>query len=292
MTTTGLRRIETLHEYLEAQPEIGVVQSLAILYRVGSDINGSLNDFELKLMERMLPKDVKNVLYSPYIAPDSDTTRITLRVKDLYPGLKRAELVERIKNHISEEKLFEPENVRFTGLLVLYNNMLQSLFSSQIKTLGLVFLCIFVMFIVLFRSVLVAGLAILPTALAAISILGVMGLVGLPLDMMTITVAAITVGIGVDNTIHYVYRFKKEVAETGDYIAAMHRSHGSIGRAMYYTSVIIVFGFSIMMLSKFIPTIYFGVLTGIAMFAALLGALLLLPKLLLIVRPFKLSTSE
>lgn len=287
MTVAGLERIQTLHEYLEAQPEIGVVQSLATLYEVGRDINGGLNNFELKLMERALPEDVKNVLYTPYISPEDNVTRITMRVKDLYPGLKRAELVERIKDHIREENLFEPENVRFTGLLVLYNNMLQSLFSSQIKTLGLVFLCIFIMFVILFRSLPVSLLAIIPTGLAAISILGFMGLIGLPLDMMTITVAAITVGIGVDNTIHYIYRFKKEITGSSDYIAAMHRSHASIGRAMYYTSVIIIFGFSIMVLSKFIPTIYFGLLTGIAMFAALLGALLLLPKLLLMTKPFK-----
>lgn len=287
MTVAGLERIQALHEYLEAQPEIGVVQSLATLYEVGRDINGGLNNFELRLMERALPKDVKDVLYTPYVSPEDNITRITMRVKDLYPGLKRAELVERIRDHIREGNLFEPENVRFTGLLVLYNNMLQSLFSSQIKTLGLVFLCIFIMFIILFRSLPVSLLAIIPTALAAISILGFMGLIGLPLDMMTITVAAITVGIGVDNTIHYIYRFKKEIAGNSDYIGAMHRSHASIGRAMYYTSVIIIFGFSIMVLSKFIPTIYFGLLTGIAMFAALLGALLLLPKLLLIAKPFK-----
>jgi predicted RND superfamily exporter protein len=171
--------------------------------------------------------------------------------------------------------------------LVLYNNMLQSLFSSQIVTLGVVFLCIMLMFVVLFRSVLVAFVGILPNVLAAISILGGMGLIGIPLDMMTITIAAITVGIGVDDTIHYIHRFKKEIAVDGDYVAAMHRSHGSIGKAMYYTSVIIIFGFSIMVLSEFIPTIYFGLLTGLAMFAALMGALFLLPKLILLVRPFK-----
>ena len=286
MTVAGLERIQALHQYLEAQPEIGVIQSLATMYEIGRDINGGLNNFELKLMERALPEGVKNVLYTPYISPEDNVTRITMRVKDLYPGLQRAELVERIRDHIREGNLFEPENVRFTGLLVLYNNMLQSLFSSQIKTLGLVFLCIFIMFIILFRSLPVSLLAIIPTGLAATSILGFMGLIGLPLDMMTITVAAITVGIGVDNTIHYIYRFKKEIASNPDYIEAMHRSHASIGRAMYYTSVIIIFGFSIMVLSKFIPTIYFGLLTGMAMFVALLGALLLLPKLLLIAKPF------
>jgi predicted RND superfamily exporter protein len=116
-----------------------------------------------------------------------------------------------------------------------------------------------------------------------------MGIFGIPLDMMTITVAVITVGIGVDNTIHYIHRFKTELEKDDDYVATMHRSHGSIGKAMYYTSVIIIFGFSIMVLSEFIPTIYFGLLTGVAMLAALMGALLLLPKLILFVKPFKVS---
>ena len=291
MTVAGLKKVDEIHTWLEAQPEIGVVQSLAVLYRVGKDINGSLNAFELALMEKSLPQDVKNVLYEPYIAPEENQARIALRVHDLYPGLKRKELENRIRTHVQESGVVKPENVQLSGILVLYNNMLQSLFSSQILTLGAVFLGIMLMFIILFRSLLVATIAILPNMLAAFSILGFMGLIGLPLDMMTITIAAITVGIGVDNAIHYVYRFKKEVAEAGDYVVAMHRSHASIGRAMFYTSVIIVFGFSIMGLSKFIPTIYFGALTGLAMLAALMGSLLLLPKLILWVRPFSLEKS-
>ncbi|WGO99207.1 MMPL family transporter [Saccharophagus degradans] len=286
MTKAGLKKIDALHTYLEQQPEIGVVRSLATLYRVGVDINGGLNDFELALMEKSLPQDVKQVLLSPYLVAEEEQARITLRVKDLYPGLKRKELVDRIKAHIEQDDTFESKNVRFTGLLVLYNNMLQSLFSSQIITLGAVFLAILVMFILLFRSFKIAFIAILPNSLAAISVLGIMGLGGLPLDMMTITIASITVGIGVDDTIHYIHRFKKEIVVDGDYIAAMHRAHASIGRAMYYTSVIIIFGFSIMVLSKFIPTIYFGLLTGVAMFAALMGALLLLPKLIILFKPF------
>jgi len=286
MTVAGLQQIESVHDYLETLPEVGKVQSLAILYKVGREINGSLNNFELAVMEKSLSTDVRRVLVDPYLN-GAQETRITLRVKDSYPDLKRAELVERIREHFAQHFQLDMEHVKFSGLLVLYNNMLQSLFGSQIVTMGVVFFCIMVMFVILFRSLLVATVAILPNALAAIAILGGMGLFGIPLDMMTITIAAITVGIGVDDTIHYIHRFKKEVAIDGDYIAAMHRSHGSIGRAMYYTSVIIIFGFSIMVLSQFIPTIYFGLLTGLAMFVALMGALFLLPKLILLWRPFK-----
>lgn len=286
MTVAGLEQIEKIHDYLEALPEVGKVQSLGILYKVGKELNGTLNNFELAVMDKALSPDVRKVLVDPYLN-GAQETRITMRVKDSYPELKRAELVERIRQHLAEDLNLDADHVRFTGLLVLYNNMLQSLFSSQIVTLGVVFFCIMLMFVVLFRSVLVALVAILPNVLAALSVLGGMGLIGIPLDMMTITIAAITVGIGVDDTIHYIHRFKKEVALDGDYIAAMHRSHGSIGKAMYYTSIIIIFGFSIMVLSEFIPTIYFGLLTGLAMFAALMGALFLLPKLILLVRPFK-----
>lgn len=289
MTVAGLKKVDEIHSWLEAQPEIGVVQSLATLYRVGKDINGSLNAFELAIMERSLPEEVKDVLYTPYVSVEDNQARITLRVHDLYPGLKRKELVQRIENHLKESAVVKPENIRLSGILILYNNMLQSLFSSQILTLGAVFFGIMLMFVVLFRSFLVAIIAIFPNMLAAVSILGFMGLIGLPLDMMTITIAAITVGIGVDNAIHYIYRFKKELLVDENYIAAMHRSHASIGSAMYYTSIIIIFGFSIMGLSEFIPTIYFGALTGLAMLAAMMGSLLLLPKIILWIKPFDLQ---
>lgn len=287
MTVAGLELVERIADYLDGLPEVGKVQSLAILYKVGKDINGSLNNFELALMEKSLTPDINKVLVEPYLNTKTDETRITLRIIDTYPGLQRAKLVERIKTDIAAMNGVDINHVHFSGLLVLYNNMLQSLFNSQIVTMGAVFLGIGFMFVLLFRSFFVALVALLPNMLAAGAILGGMGLAGIPLDMMTITIAAITVGIGVDNTIHYIHRFKTELVIDGDYLKAMHRAHGSIGRAMYYTSVIIIFGFSIMVLSEFIPTVYFGLLTGLAMLVALAGALFLLPKLILLTRPFK-----
>ncbi len=287
MSVVGLQKIEAIHDYLDNLPEVGKVQSLGMLYKVGKEINGSLNNFELALLEKSLPQSVSGVLYDPFVDSATDATRISMRIVDTYPGLERKKLVEKIETDLHSVHGLEDTQFRTTGLLVLYNNMLQSLFSSQIVTLGAVFLGIMTMFMILFRSLSVAFVAIVPNILAALSIVGGMGLAGIPLDMMTITIAAITVGIGVDDTIHYIHRFKKELQIDNNYVAAMHRAHGSIGRAMYYTSVIIIFGFSIMVLSEFIPTIYFGLLTGLAMLAALAGALLLLPKLILIVKPFK-----
>lgn len=282
----ALDDIRKLHSYLESLPEVGKVSSLATFYEVAEDINGGrLNNFELGVVRNMLSEDINNVLVKPYLSDEHNQARITLRVKETSPELKRVELVEKIREYATGEVGLKSEQVHFSGMLVLYNNMLQSLFQSQIATMGAVFIGIMVMFMVLFRSVSLSFIAIIPNMLAAAVVLGAMGLVGVPLDMMTITIAAITVGIGVDHAIHYIYRFRKEFAKTGNYVTAMHNSHASIGRALYYTAITIVVGFSILALSRFIPSIYFGVFTAIAMLTALLGSLTLLPKLILIVKP-------
>ncbi len=286
-TGAGLDEIDQLHRYLESRQVIGKVQSLATAYSVASDLNGSqLNDFELAVLRQSLPAEVKGFLIDPYLSAEHDQTRLTLRARETDSNLRRAQLIADIRNYAVNEIGLQPEQVHFTGMLVLYNNMLQSLFKSQIVTLGAVFIGIMLMFLVLFRSISIALIALIPNMLAAAVVMGGMGLAGIPLDMMTITIAAITVGVGVDHAIHYLHRYKREFAIDGDYAAAMHRSHASIGRAMYYTSVTIIIGFSILALSKFIPSIYFGLLTALAMFAAILGSLTLLPKLILWLKPF------
>lgn len=286
-SVAGLDQIKQLHNYLESLPEVGKVQSLATVYQLAHDINkGKLNDFELNVLRNMLSDDIKNFLITPYLVDEAQQTRITLRVIETTPDLKRAELVKRIRQYAETEAGFKPEQVNFTGMLVLYNNMLQSLFASQISTIGVVFVSIMLMMILLFRSFKIALIAILPNILAAGTVLGAMGLVGIPLDMMTTTIAAIVVGVGVDQAIQYFYRFRIEFEHDQNYVEAMHRSHASIGRAMYYTSVTIIVGFSILMLSQFIPSIYFGVLTAFAMFMAIVGSLTLLPKLILMMKPF------
>jgi len=141
-------------------------------------------------------------------------------------------------------------------------------------------------FVVLFRSLRTAAIAMFPNVLAVSCVLGIMGWLGIPLDMMTITIAAIGVGLADDDTIHYIHRFKHEVAATGSYRTALHQSHDSIGHAIYYTTVTLVIGFSFLSLSNFIPTIYFGLLTVLAITVALLASLTLLPQLLVLIKPF------
>lgn len=285
-TRNGLEQITEIHLYLESLPETGKVLSLATIFEISRDLVGEgIDNVELAITRKNLPSAVNDVLIAPYLDDEINQARLSMRVMETSPGLRRDDFLKQVKADIVTQFDLEPEQVHLTGMMVLYNNMLQSLFTSQILTLGAVFGAILLMFLVLFRSLGLALIAVTPNILAALTVLGGMGLAGIPLDMMTITIAAITIGIGVDDTIHYVHRFKREFAKDGIYLATMYRCHDSIGKAMYYTSVIVVFGFGILTLSNFRPSIFFGLLTGVAMLAALLGALLLLPRLILLFKP-------
>ena len=286
-SSTGLADLEKLQTFIDAQPEVGKVNSLVQLYVVARDLsNRDLNDLEIAIMRQNLSDEIYQQMVAPYLLEDIDEARIQLRAMETGGQLRRAELLEKIHQYAIDEVGIAPENIRFTGILVLYNNMLQSLYKSQIVTLGAVFIGIMIMFLVLFQSVKISIIAILPNFLAAGIVLGSMGIFGIPLDMMTITIAAITVGIGVDHAIHYLTRFKREFSLDSNYIGAMHRAHASIGQALFYTSITIIAGFSILALSNFIPSVYFGLLTGLAMLAALLGSMTLLPQLIIISKPF------
>ena len=288
-TQTKLNQIEKVHNYLENLPETGKVLSLTSLIRVAEDVNEGkkLGPFELNVIYKKLPEKLKKNIVDPYISIENNEARINLRVLDSSKDLRRKELIERIGNDFKNQLGLNESQFQIAGVLVLYNNMLQSLFDSQIKTLAFVMLGIAIMFIILFRSIILSVIGIIPNFIAAISILGIMGLLKLPLDMMTITIASITVGIAVDNSIHYIYRFREEFKKINNYEKTIDKCHMSVGRAIFYTSVTIIFGFSILVLSNFIPTIYFGLFTGLAMLIAMLAVLTLLPKLILVIKPFK-----
>jgi predicted RND superfamily exporter protein len=287
-TYQKMQELEAVHTYLEGLPETGKVLSINTTLDILAKINQGepLDALELAFVPAAVPDDLKDVLLTPYISEEHDQARFSIRLLETMPDLRRQELLDRIRSHLTTELGYEEDQILFAGMTVMYNNMLQSLFDSQIKTIGVVFGAIMVMFLLLFRSLKLALIGIAPNLIAAGSVLGLMGWLGIPLDMMTITVAAITVGIAVDDTIHYIHRFQTEFRKDGDYIATMHRCHRSIGQAMFFTSLTIISGFSILVLSNFIPTIYFGLFTGFAMFMALVGALTLLPRLIVLVKPF------
>ena len=283
-----LEVIEKVHDYLDDRPEIGKVLSLGTLLKIGRRLNDgkSLDSLDMAVLYTKLPEKYKELLLSPYVSFDNNEVRFTVRINDSMESLQRNILLKEIKHDLVEQLKLDETKVHLAGTMVLYNNMLQSLFASQIKTLGVVAIALLIMFLFLFRSLKVALIALFPNLLSAGAVLGVMGWLDIPLDMMTITIAAISIGIAVDNTIHYIHRFKEEIAIDGDYYGSLHRCHNSIGHAMYYTSMIIIVGFSILILSNFLPTIYFGLFTGLAMFIALIASLTLLPQLLVWLKPF------
>lgn len=286
-TPEGRLLLDRAHQIVDAREETGKVLSLSTAFEVMDGLYGApLGAIELALVESSMPDDVNNTLVSPYFNGEIDQARISVRAMETSESLRRDKFLRELRETLIAELNVDGDRIQFTSLLVLYNNVLQSLFTSQILTLSVVFVAIGVMFWLLFRSLSLALLALAPNMLAAGLVLGIMGLAGIPLDIMTITIAAIVVGIGVDDCIHYIYRFREEFSRDKNYRAAMHRSHESIGRAMYYTTLTVIVGFSLLTLSNFNPSLYFGVLTDVAMVAAVAGALLLLPKLILLFKPF------
>lgn len=279
--------VKEVHDHLDGLHAVGKVLSLASIIRVGEEINkGTFDAFELAIVYKRMPQELKTSMIDPYISIENNEAHINVRIIDSLEDLRRNEFLKQLQHDLINKLGLSEDKVQITGLLVLYNNMLQSLFRSQILTLGVVMAGIFLMLVILFRSFSLAIIGIIPNLLAAAIILGLMGLLGIPLDMMTITIAAITIGIAVDNSIHYIYRFREEFAQRGNYIETLHYCHANIGKAVFYTATTIIIGFSILIMSNFIPTIYFGVLTALAMLIALLAALTLLPKLILIWKPF------
>jgi len=287
-TPERMALIGRVHDYLDSVPEIGKVLSLSTMIRIAGKLRGAQqwDSFELALLFNEFPEYFRNMVLDPYVSVEHDQARLTVRIRDSMESLRRHALLQKTQHDVSD--LIGPEQgqVRLTGVMVLYNNMLQSLFRSQIQTIGLAVLAIMVMFMALFRSLKVSLIAIFPNLMASLVVLGAMGLLDIPLDIMTITIVAISIGIAVDNTIHYIHRFRHEFKTDHNYMETMFRCHGSIGNAMYYTSITIIIGFSILALSEFVPSILFGLLTSLAMAMALVAALTLLPRLILLFKPF------
>ncbi len=285
---TRLDTIMRAHDYMDGLPEIGKVLSLATLLKIGRVLNSDkpLGSIEMAVIYTKLPEKYKELIIKPYLSIQANEARLAVRIIDSRKNLNRDALLRQIKKELPEKLNIAPERIRMAGTMVMYNNMLQSLFSSQIKTMGFVALALMFMFLILFRSFKLALIALFPNLLSAGAVISVMGWLNIPLDMMTITIAAISIGIAVDDTIHYIYRFKEEIKKDNDYYQTLHRCHGTIGHAMAYTSVTIIIGFSILGFSNFWPTIYFGLFTGLAMLVALIAALTLLPQLIVTLKPF------
>jgi len=287
-TRNKIDKITKVHDYLDNLEAVGKVISFASMVRVAEDLNQGkeLQGLEMGVLYTKIPDSIKKEIIDPYISIKNNEARISLRVFDSKEDLRRNELIKKINYDLENKLGLEREEFKLAGVLILFNNLLQSLFKSQILTLGVVMAGITIMFLILFRNITLSLIGVVPNFMAAFLILGIIGLLGIPLDMMTITIAAITIGIAVDNSIHYIYRFKEEFKKINNYNSTLEKCHDTVGVAILNTSITIVFGFSILVLSNFIPTIYFGIFTGIAMLLAMISVLTLLPKLILVVKPF------
>ena len=286
-TRNKIDKILKVHDYLDSLPEIGKVLSFGSIIRVAEDLNKKpLQSLEIAVLYSKIPQEIKKDIITPYISVENDEARISARIKDSIKDLRRNDLIKKINGELNTKLGLNTEEYKLAGVLILFNNLLQSLFKSQILTLGVVMLGISIMFFILFRNLMLSFIGVVPNFMAAFLILGIIGILNIPLDMMTITIAAITIGIAVDNSIHYIYRFKEEFQKLKNYKKTLDRCHSTVGIAILNTSITIVFGFSILVLSNFIPTIYFGFFTGVAMLLALISVLTLLPKLILIFKPF------
>ncbi len=286
-TRDKIDKILKVHDYLDSLPEIGKVLSFGSIIRVAEDLNKKqLQTLEIAVLYKKIPEEIKGNIISPYISVEEDEARISVRIRDSLKDLRRNDLINKIKEELNTKIGLNKEDYKLAGVVILFNNLLQSLFKSQILTLGVVMLGISLMFFILFRNIIISIIGVTPNFIAAFFILGIIGMLGIPLDMMTITIAAITIGIAVDNSIHYIYRFKEEFKKIQNYNLTIDRCHNTVGIAILNTSITIVFGFSILVLSNFIPTIYFGVFTGLAMLLALISVLTLLPKLIQVLKPF------
>ncbi|WP_435165141.1 efflux RND transporter permease subunit [Candidatus Pelagibacter bacterium nBUS_28] len=287
-TKDKIDKIASVHNYLDNLPQVGKVLSFSSIIEVATQLNNNkpLGTLEMGVLYSKIPESIKTEIIDPYISIEDNEARISIRIIDSQENLRRNDLINKINFDLKNKIGLEEGEYKLAGVLILFNNLLQSLFKSQILTLGLVMIGIFSMFIILFRNIKLSLIGVVPNFIAAFFILGIIGLLGIPLDMMTITIAAITIGIAVDNSIHYIYRFKEEFSKIKDYSKTLKKCHSTVGVAILNTSITIVFGFSILVLSKFIPTIYFGVFTGIAMLFAMISVLTLLPALILTVKPF------
>ena len=287
-TKDKIDKISLVHNYLDNLPQVGKVLSFSSIIDVATILNNNkpLGTLEMGVLYSKIPQSIKSEIIDPYISIEENEARINLRIIDSQENLRRNDLINKINYDLENKLGLEKKEFKLAGVLILFNNLLQSLFKSQILTLGLVMIGIFTMFLILFKNIKLSLIGVVPNFIAAFFILGIIGLIGIPLDMMTITIAAITIGIAVDNSIHYIYRFKEEFDRNSDYLRTIEICHSTVGKAILNTSLTIVFGFSILVLSKFIPTIYFGIFTGLAMLLAMISVLTLLPSLILLIKPF------
>jgi hypothetical protein len=280
LTAKTVQLLQRIQFVLQQHEAVGKTLSVVNFTHLAKWMNGGkpLTEYELTAIYWTLEDALRDELLGAFFAPDQAQVRFSVRIQDKTEGLDRARLLAEIRQ---EMKILGIQENRYqlTNLFVLYQDILQQLFRSQILTMGIVFVVLTFTFGAVFRSVKVALIGITPNILSTLAVLGLMGLLGIPLDLMTITIAAIAMGIAVDDTIHYIHRYLEEI-EGSSPDQAVERSHASVGYALFYTSLIVTLGFGLLAFSDFVPSVMFGLLTGYAMLVAFIFNICLLPVLL------------
>lgn len=279
LSAATIQRLQRIQHELQQHDAVGTTLSAVNFTELAQQINQGkpLTEYELTAVYWSLDKSVRKDLLGAFFAPDAQELRISTRIKDSTKNLDRKQLLNDLRADLEAHGVPESE-VALTNLFVLYQGLLEQLFRSQILTLGAVFAALGLAFALIFRSMHLALIALTPNVFTALFILGSMGWLNVPLDFMTITIAAIAVGIAVDDTIHYIHRYREEQARGPADIS--QRTHHAVGYALLYTTLIVVCGFSLLAFSDFTPSIMFGIFTALAMAVAMLTDLILLPALL------------
>lgn len=280
----GIASVAAVEQYFHAVPEVGSLRSLPALIREARktfrpEWFPAMQDGALvSLVQGMAPE-----LFQDIMSPDGRTASLQVRFKETAPTLNRRQIIEGLEAHLAslKDSSLQGLEIETTGIFVLYANMLNSLIDSQRDTLGFVVGSIYLMLLLLFRKFRLALVVLVPQALPAVTMLGVMGWGGIPLDLVTVMIAAIALGVGVDSAIQYTMRYREEIALDGDPRAALSRTHATVGRAIWVATSIIVLGFAVLVTSDFFPSVWFGLLTGLAMLMSQFSALLTLPSLFL-----------
>ena len=225
---------------------------------------------------------------SSLVSLDYSTARTSARVVES-GSFRQQEIIEEVHAYVRDHP--NPHyDVVVTGGVALNASLVGHLIESQIKSFGVALGVIFLMFVLLFRSVRIAAVTLIPNVIPIGIALGLMGWLDIPLNIVTVMIASVAIGIAVDDTIHYTARCITEFRRCGDYDEAMFRVLHSVGRAIVFTSVVVTLGFAATLLSSFKPPIQFGVLAGTTMIAALFGDLVILPAFFWLFKPLGRAT--
>ena len=273
--------LDDVQEGLTKFDALGKALSLVNGVQLAERLNNGnkIGDVELAFVKNSLIESERaKDLLSDFISEDQRSARITIRTIDSFDGINRNQLFQDIDSFLSEELADKDIQYKISGLAVLYNNLLQSLYSSQIKTISLVFAAIFLMLIILFRSFLNALFIIVVPAFSVGVVFSLMSIMSIPLDIMTITIASISVGMSVDYSIHFAWRYLQERKKSKE--NSEKETIYSTGRAILITGWTIIVGFLIFMFSNFNPTVLFGIFSALAILVSMAMSFRFLPILL------------